>query len=202
MNILIHLGNQLIAEAIHQFLITNGYDDAVMSGRSHANGFIPQVLLVDATTVRAPLLSAYPNAKVIFIDTGLEMEKLLKILLFHDIHGVVSTRTELQLLKRALTEVTQGQFWTDDKSLKVMLQDSRRLSNKGKIKGITERHQEIIEYVRQGLSNKEIAQKLMLSEDTVKAHLSRIFRRLHITSRDQLMALTLNHPDHRLTWSA
>ncbi len=198
MNILINIRNQLIAEAIHQFLLADGSDQAMLAGESPVNGFIPQVILVDVTTVDHLLLSRYKDAKVLLIDTGMETEKLLSILLSHDIQGVLSTQMGLDLLKTALTAVTNDQIWIDSVSLKAVLEDGGAISKKGKIKGITQRHQEIIEYVCQGLSNKEIAQKLVLSEDTVKAHLNCIFRRLHITSREQLMALTVGRPNHRL----
>ena len=57
MTILIHLGNQLVAEAIYQFLITNGHDGVVVSGRSPVNGVTPAVLPVDTTTVSRGLLA-------------------------------------------------------------------------------------------------------------------------------------------------
>jgi LuxR family transcriptional regulator, positive regulator of biofilm formation len=194
MNILIDLGSELMAEAIYQLLVTNGYDDVVVSGRSRANGFTPQVILVDVTTVRHTLLSRYPEAKIILIDAGIEQEKLLTILLSHPIHGMLSTHTELHLLKKALKAVTEGQIWIDNDSVKALLQDTGGLSKRGKISGVTDRHQEIIGYVCQGLSNKEIAQRLALSENTVKAHLNTIFRKFNITSRSKLMALTMDSP--------
>ena len=51
MHIMIHLDNHLISETIYQLLITNGYDDVVVSGRSPTNGFTLHVLLVDITTL-------------------------------------------------------------------------------------------------------------------------------------------------------
>jgi DNA-binding NarL/FixJ family response regulator len=194
MTILIDLGSQLMSEAIHQFLMANGYDNVVVSGRSPAGGFTPQVILVDITTVRHTLLSRYPEAKVLLIDTGVESEKLLAALLSHPIQGLLSTRTEMPLLKKALKAIAEGQIWIDNELVKALLQDTGALSKTGKINGISGREQEIIACVSQGLSNKQIAGRLVLSENTVKAHLNTIFKKLNITSRIKLMTLAVHSP--------
>ncbi len=202
MNILIHLNTKLVAEAIYQFLAADGTDTVMLKEESSGYGFTPQVILMDVITVSHSNVSQYGGAKVVLIDTGMETEKLLSALLSHDVHGVVSTKMGLHSLRRALLAVIQGDIWIDSDPLKAVLEENGSLSRRGKINGITARHQEIIDCVCQGLSNKEIAQELGLSPDTVKAHLNRIFRKLHISSREQLMALTMNRPDYALERSA
>ena len=49
--------------------------------------------------------------------------------------------------------------------------------------GLTEREQEVLGLVANGLSNKEIAKKLFLSEKTVKNHLNNIFKKIEVTDR-------------------
>jgi len=188
MTILIDLGNELIAEALSQLLVRAGYDHVVRGGKTPANGFIPNVLLVDSTTLRHELLTRYPETKVLLIDTGIKPEDLPAMLLAYRIHGVLSPTTELHLFKKALRVVSEGQLWIDNESVKAVLRDSGAISQKGKISHITSRQEEIITSIRQGLSNKEIAQRFGLSEYTVKAHLNRIYRRFGVTSRSKLMA--------------
>ena len=194
MNIGIHLGNQLIAEAIYQLLVTNGYNAVVMSGRSPTNGFTPHVLLVDITTLKHDLLAQYQNAKVLLIDTGIDEEKLIATLLSYRIHGILSPHTELRLFKKALTAISERTLWMDNGTVKTLLHDTGNISQKGKISHITYREQEVIEYVRQGLSNKEIAERLGLSPYTVKTHLNNIFRKFNVTSRTKLMSLATHRP--------
>ncbi len=194
MRIAVHLGNRLLAEALYELLVANGYGDVVVSGTSPANGSTPDVLVVDSTTLSRETLTRYPEAKVLLMDTGMETEKLYATLLSYRIHGILSPHTELHVLKRALKAITQGQLWIDNESVKALLQDTGAMSKKQKVSGITRREKEIIACVCEGLSNKEIAQRLGLSEYTVKTHLNNIFRKLNVTSRSQLMALALDGP--------
>jgi len=50
----------------------------------------------------------------------------------------------------------------------------------GRLEGLTEREQEILEFTGQGLTNREIAQRLCVSHHTIKAHIARILRKLNI----------------------
>jgi two-component system, NarL family, response regulator LiaR len=55
--------------------------------------------------------------------------------------------------------------------------------------GITRREQEILELIAQGMSNREIAEKLCVSENTVKTHSSRVFDKLGARRRTQAVQL-------------
>jgi len=55
---------------------------------------------------------------------------------------------------------------------------------------LTARQRELLEFVRRGHSNREIAAALKLSEDTVKAHLSRLYLRFDVPNRAALVAAT------------
>jgi LuxR family transcriptional regulator, positive regulator of biofilm formation len=193
MRILIHIGNTLICEAVKQLLTKNGYSDVTVYEQGKTNGFSPEVVLADISTVNESLISSYPAAKILLMDTGVEKEKIITTLLSYKIHGILSTDTELHLLKKALLIVSQGQIWIDNSTVKTFLHESGIMSKTGKISGITGREKEIIEFVCQGFTNKEIANRLALSEHTVKAHLNRIFKKFNATSRSKLITLVMNN---------
>ncbi len=48
---------------------------------------------------------------------------------------------------------------------------------------------EVLEWIEAGLSNREIARKLFISESTVKTHINHIYRKLDVRSRTQAIAL-------------
>jgi len=62
-------------------------------------------------------------------------------------------------------------------------------SSKREALGITPRELEILELIAQGLSNREIAEKLFVSENTVKTHSSRVFDKLGAKRRTQAVQL-------------
>jgi DNA-binding NarL/FixJ family response regulator len=191
MNIFVDLANELIAEAIYQLLLQCGYANVVTSRKPPTNGFTPEVLLVDITTLTHHLLSRYPGAKVLLIDTGITKEKLYATLLLHRIHGILPLHADLSLLKKVLTAVGAGQFWIDNGSTSALFHGAGAIPRPAETSRVTDREQEIIESVCQGLSNQEIARRLTLSPNTVKAHLNRIFRKLNIKRRSQLLSLTM-----------
>lgn len=61
---------------------------------------------------------------------------------------------------------------------------------------LTVREREVMLLVAEGLSNKEVARRLKLSEGTVKIHLHNIYQKVGVTNRTSLAALALAHKDH------
>lgn len=195
MNILIDISNQLVSEALKYLLNTSGYDQVALHSAGIMDDFSPDIILVD--TVRIENIQTHPRAKIILMDTGVEKDRLIMLLLSHKVHGLLSTRTEPQVLKKVFKAVGEGQFWTDDTTIMAFLKDSGLIARSGKINGITDREKEIIDLVVQGHANKEIAMQLSLTENTVKAHLGSIFRKFDTPSRSKLVSFIVNNTGKR-----
>lgn len=58
---------------------------------------------------------------------------------------------------------------------------------------LTEREMEVIQCLVEGLSNKEIAERLFISDKTVKIHVSKIFKKLNVKSRSQVVIYAVQH---------
>lgn len=67
--------------------------------------------------------------------------------------------------------------------IKPLIEVAINASNNSKDTGLTEREREVLKLVSDGLSNKDIAKKLFLSEKTVKNHLNNIFKKIEVTDR-------------------
>ena len=67
--------------------------------------------------------------------------------------------------------------------IKPLISSAILMSKSKKENPLTEREQEVLELVAEGLLNKEIAKKLFLSEKTVKNHLNTIFKKIGVTNR-------------------
>ncbi len=60
-------------------------------------------------------------------------------------------------------------------------------------KGLSSREAEVAELVTKGLSNKEVANQLFVTEKTVKFHLTNIYKKMNVKSRAQLIVWCLPH---------
>jgi DNA-binding NarL/FixJ family response regulator len=106
--------------------------------------------------------------------------------------GVCERDQSYEMLCKCVYSVYCGQVWANSQQLLYLIEalsaaiPSRITDVKGKIL-LTRREEEIVSLVADGLKNREIAQQLKLSEHTVKNHLFRIFERLGISSRAELI---------------
>ncbi len=155
--------------------------------------FSPDVILADFNNINPPLFAQCPDAKIVLIDTGVKQGNIIAALVSHNISGVISPGTDIRLLKKALKVISNGEVWIDNPTLKELLLQAEVMSKNGGISGITRREREIIAHICQGYSNKEIASRLFMSEQTVKSHLNRIFRKFNVFSRSQLMTVALKN---------
>lgn len=97
--------------------------------------------------------------------------------------GILPPGTDSVLLKKALKAVYRGELWLDHKTMKDFL--FSRISPENKV-SLTMKEEEIASLICQGYRNKEIAQKLDISEQTVKSHCNRIYKKIGVSDRLQL----------------
>ncbi len=122
MNVLVSLCSCLVSEGIVSLLSSHGHQGVVGTHvRSIPDDFLPDVILVDTSTINRSLFTSYPKAKVLIMDTGMEKEKIIAALLSFPTHGVLSIDTEVGLFKKALQVVDEGQIWVDNDTLKAFL---------------------------------------------------------------------------------
>lgn len=95
--------------------------------------------------------------------------------------GILPPGTDSDLLKKAVKAVSSGEFWIERKTMKDML-----TSKPEKIVDLTRKEKEVCSLICQGCRNKEIAQKLNISEQTVKSHCNRIYKKFGVSDRLQL----------------
>jgi DNA-binding NarL/FixJ family response regulator len=112
--------------------------------------------------------------------------------------GVVSQNEGLDALCKCIQCVYNGQVWADGADMNAVLKafrDSvtvRPTAANGK-ELLTPRQMQVVSLVAVGMSNREISERLQLSEHTVKNYLFRIFDKLGVSSRSELIIYALNH---------
>ena len=122
--------------------------------------------------------------------------------------GIVLKQTAPELIVKSIRKVNSGEIWLDSHTTAaVMRQFSTNLdgssSQGGNGKGrerspLSTREREIVALVAQGYKNKEMAEKMFISEQTVKNHLHNIFDKLGVSDRLEL-ALYAIHKGLHLT---
>lgn len=164
----------------------------------------PDILLLDLAMPRMPglealreLISMQATTRVIILTAAIEKRQVLEALQI-GARGVVLKDAATQILMKAIRTVMNGQFWVDREPVSDLVQYLRRESatqpaSRAKAYGLTRRETEILGTIVAGLSNKEIANKFSLSEDTVKHHLTNIFDKVGVSSRLELALFAINN---------
>jgi DNA-binding NarL/FixJ family response regulator len=150
-------------------------------------------VLVDACTIAFGHLNRWPDAKLVLIDTGLPEEEIISLLFAHRLHGIIATDTTPELFLKALDAIRAGQVWIDNRKIKALIHSSEAARRPRVQESLSRREREIVLFISQGLRNRQIAERLCVSEQTVKAHLSRIFKKCGVASRAQLVPLALKY---------
>lgn len=164
----------------------------------------PDILLLDLAMPRMPgietlreLASQGANVRVILLTAAIEKRQIVEALQT-GARGVIMKDAATQLLLKGIRTVMGGQFWVGREAVADMvsyLRDkaAQQPPSPAKQYGLTKRELEILSTIVSGLSNKEIAQKFSLSEDTVKHHLTNIFDKVGVSSRLELALFAINH---------
>src|SRR5579864_5044627 len=111
--------------------------------------------------------------------------------------GVVCRTEPIQVLSKCIQAVHKGQIWANSHQLRFILEaligstPLRVINSKGRYL-LAQREDEVANLVAEGLTNREIAQKLGVAEHTVSNHLFRIYEKLGISSRVELLLYLVN----------
>jgi len=110
-------------------------------------------------------------------------DKRIPKLISRGVVGILPPGTDSRLLKKALKAVSSGELWIGHKTIKDILSPKGLIEKKV---NLTNKEKEIVSLICQGYRNKEIAQKLNISEQTVKSHCNRIYKKVGVSDRLQL----------------
>jgi DNA-binding NarL/FixJ family response regulator len=161
----------------------------------------PDVILLDldlgrdsGLTCLPRLREAAPSARVLVL-TGIRDTDVHQQAIRLGAVGVLVKDKAPELLIRAIERVHAGEIWLDRTTTTAMLAElagprkmSPRDPEQEKVATLTPREREVISLVTKGLRNKQIGERLYISEATVRHHLTSIFAKLEVPDR---MALTI-----------
>ena len=136
------------------------------------------------------LREAVANVRVLVL-TGLRSTESQRRAIVAGAMGVVLKEHAAEVLIKAIHKVHEGEVWLDrtmmGSVLEEMTQTPETDPEQAKIASLTDREREVIGLIAQGLKNKQIGQRLFISETTVTHHLTSIFSKLEVSDRLELV---------------
>jgi DNA-binding NarL/FixJ family response regulator len=120
--------------------------------------------------------------------------------------GVLPRQCPTELLAKSIRKVHAGEFWLDRLTTAEVIRRLARknLNNNGSTRlgvrdqsaALSQREREIVVLIAQGFKNKEMAERMFISEQTVKNHLHNIFDKLGVSDRLELALYAIHHRLH------
>ncbi|MFC4009331.1 response regulator [Nonomuraea purpurea] len=156
----------------------------------------PDVVLMD---IRMPVMdgleatraicAAHPEAKVVILTT-FDLDEYVYEALRAGACGFLLKNAGTDEILRAVHTVHHGNAMLAPEVTKRMIAGyARPRPDAARLSGLTERERDVVAAIVQGMSNEEIAAALFLSRATVKTYLSRLFLKLGVRDRTQLVIL-------------
>lgn len=129
-----------------------------------------------------------PAVQVIMITVYTDIDTIFKALRA-GASGYLLKRSPPEKILEAISEVRQGGApMTREIARKVVEAFKEPVETAPTVSNLTRRENEVLELLSQGFGNKEIAQSLSISNDTVRYHLKQIYEKLHVRSRTEAVA--------------
>ena len=112
--------------------------------------------------------------------------------------GILGKSASVEVLRKAIHTVHSGQFWASWRVIARIVEalDGRPTTADPpdvRLRRLSRREQEVVRHAATGLRNQEIGERLRISDSTVKSHLTRIFQKVGVRDRSQLVALYHGH---------
>ena len=140
------------------------------------------------------LTEKYPDLKVLVLTASIDQEDRVNSIKL-GARGVVLKYAAAENLIKSIRKVAEGEMWVDHETTKKLfeeLADKRGLKSESPLDLLTDREREVTALVGEGMRNKEIAERLFISERTVKTHISNIFQKLDLSDRLELALFAIN----------
>ena len=202
-SILIACGNTPLAEQFTEVLagefvlevlsIASSACTSIAASHPHLVLLDPELFNKSLPETITKILEKAPHTRIIVLEgtTGTPVDQMS--LFKTGAHGFCAIDIQPDLLVKAAHAVCNGEIWVPRQLIAQLIGELARENNKGitnpdstgakSLKRLTPRELQVAQMVHLGGNNKMIARELDISERTVKAHLSAIFRKLKIENR-------------------
>jgi len=145
---------------------------------------------------------AYPDIPKVLLVESCDRELVVSVFRSGARGIFCITDANIRLLCKCLLRVASGQIWANTEQLNYLVDivsevPSLRVLNSNGVRLLTPREEQVVALVAEGLGNRQIARELNLSEHTIKKYLFRVFEKLGISTRVELVLYAINNGDPR-----
>jgi DNA-binding NarL/FixJ family response regulator len=162
----------------------------------------PPADIAEATLTLRRFHLSHPKVPKVVLVTSCDRELIVNVFRSGARGIFIITEADIRLLCKCLLRVAAGQIWANTEQLNHLFDlvsevPSLRVLDAGGHSLLTPREQQVVALVAEGLGNRQIARELNLSEHTIKKYLFRIFEKLGVSSRVELVLYAVNNGDPR-----
>jgi DNA-binding NarL/FixJ family response regulator len=160
---------------------------------------------VDGLTALRSIHTRAPRSKVILFSSGDNKDGFVEAMKL-GCSGILSKESPPTLIERSISKVYAGEIWLDSNTTAAVIRqfaspgDFAPPATNGKTSReraqLSQREREIIILIAQGYKNKEIAEKMFITEQTVKNHLHNVFDKLGVSDRLELALYAIHNSLH------
>ena len=163
-------------------------------GRNFIDILLTDVMMpgMDGAELAKEVHLKYPEIKILALSMSGQGDLVNRMIEDADISGYVLKNIGKQELVKALEKISAGGIYFSDEVLEEMTRASERKKENEEV-NLTAREIEIIRLIEKELSNKQIAERLFLSERTVETHRKNIFRKTNTASVIGLVKYAYEH---------
>ena len=186
----------MIRTALEVLLRDTSYELAGIAGTGEAalaelDRLQPDILLLDlqmpggsGMDVLRRVRAERRPVKVVLLTAAIDDHALLEAKA-HKVDGMVLKNSDPAYLLDCLDSVRLGRNWIDPE-LSARLGELALAGKRSARRGLAPRERQLVDFVRRGLRNREIAERLGVTEGTVKAYLHAVFEKVGVSSRTEL----------------
>ncbi len=183
-----------------QRVLRGGSPDVALVGAGSGKENETAVLLIEQIS------AAFPSVRQIVFAQQMENEDVVAFFRAGARGLICSANTRLALLVKSIRCVAMGQIWANSEQLDQLVRSlslprSINIVNQLGDSILSKREEQVLHLLADGLSNRELAKALSLSEHTVKNHLFRIFDKLGVSSRIEAVLYAVSQREQRLAGS-
>jgi DNA-binding NarL/FixJ family response regulator len=130
------------------------------------------------------------TGKILMVTAGMNAAET-SIALQMGASGIFLKHNSPGTLAKAIRLVSGGEMWVDQKVIQLMADGVQHREDQGVRRLLTERERQVLRGIFEGLTNKEIAGQIGVSEGAVKATLQQLFQKTRVRTRSQLVRIAL-----------